>query len=78
MVYFDPEMLEEHMAKAPPSYTMKARNPAKSLTFGGNVINFGLVGGPSFVSDLDRGRRAGDYEDLRNLGYRPDPCRNTR
>ena len=67
MVRFDPAMIKQHMAKAPPSYVMKARNPAKSLTFGGNVINFGLVGGPSFVSDLDRGRRSGDYEDFRNF-----------
>ena len=67
LVRFDPAMIEEHMAKAPSSYTMQARNRAKSLTFGGNVINFGLVSGPSFVSDLDRGRRAGDYEDFRNF-----------
>ena len=67
MVRFDPAMVEEHMAKAPPSYTVKARNPGKSLAFGGNVVNFALVGGPSFVSDLDRGRRAGDYEDFRNF-----------
>ena len=67
MVRFDPSMVEEYVAKAPPSYTVQARNPAKSPTFGGNVINFGLVGGPSFVSDLDRGRRAGDYEDFRNF-----------
>ena len=67
MVRFDPGMVEEYVAKAPPSYTVQARNPAKSPTFGGNVINFGLVGGPSFVSDLDRGRRAGDYEDFRNF-----------
>ena len=67
LVRFDPAMIEEYMAKAPPSYTVKARNAAKSLTFGGNVINFGLVGGPSFVSDLDRGRRAGDYEDFRKF-----------
>ena len=64
MVRFDSDMIEEYMALAPSSYTIKARNPSKSLTFGGNVINFGLVGGPSFVSDLDRGRRAGDYEDV--------------
>ena len=67
MVRFDPAMIEEHMAKAPPSFTIRARNPSKSLAYGGNVINFGLVGGPSFVSDLDRGRRAGDYEDFRNF-----------
>ena len=67
MVRFDPEMIAEYMAKAPPRYSVKARNHAKTLDFGGNVINFGLVGGPSFVSDLDRGRRAGDYEDFRNF-----------
>ena len=67
MVRFDPAMVEEHMAKAPPGFAVAARNPAKSLTLGGNVINFGLVAGPSFVSDLDRGRRAGDYEDFRNF-----------
>ena len=67
MVRFDPEMVEEHMAKAPRAYSVRARNPGKSLTFGGDVINFGLVAGPSFVSDLDRGRRAGDYEDFRNF-----------
>ena len=67
MVRFDPAMIEQLMALAPSSYAIRARNPAKSLAFGGNVINFGLVGGPSFVSDLDRGRRAGDYEDFRNF-----------
>ena len=67
MVRFDPGMIEEYMALAPASYSIKARNASKSLTFGGNVINFALVGGPSFVSDLDRGRRAGDYEDFRNF-----------
>ena len=67
MVRFDPDMIAEQMAKAPPSFTVEARNPAKTLAFGGNIINFGLVGGPSFVSDLDRGRRAGDYDDFRNF-----------
>ena len=45
MVRFDPAMIEAYMALAPPSYAIQARNPAKSLAFGGNVINFGLVGG---------------------------------
>ena len=40
MVRFDSDMIEEYVALAPPSYTIKARNPTKSLTFGGNVINF--------------------------------------
>ena len=57
MVRFDPLMVEEHMALAPSRFTIRARNPAKSITLGGNHINFFPVGGPSFVSDTDRGRR---------------------
>ena len=34
---------------------------------GGGNINFATVGGPSFVSDLDNGRRSGTIEDLRNF-----------
>ncbi len=64
MVRCDPGMVEEHMALAPSSFTIKARNPARSITIGGNHVNFGPVGGPSFVSDLDRGRRAGSYEEM--------------
>jgi len=64
MVYFDPDYIEDALKTARPSYVMAARNPAKSVTVGGNNINFGPVGGPSFVSDLDRGRRAGTYAEL--------------
>jgi len=34
---------------------------------GGNSTVFGPVGGPAFVSDLDRGKRPGTLEELRNL-----------
>ena len=64
MVRFDPGMVEEYMALAPSHVTIRARNPAKSITLGGNHINFFPVGGPSFVSDTDRGRRAGTYEEM--------------
>jgi len=64
MVRCDPGMLDEYMALAPPSFTITSRNPAKSITVGGNHVNFGPVGGPSFVSDLDRGRRAGTFEEM--------------
>ncbi|MBS38323.1 MAG: methyltransferase [Thiotrichales bacterium] len=66
MVYFDPGYIEEAVAKAPSSFTIHARNPQRSCHIGGNTINFGPVGGPSFTSDLDRGRRSGSYEDLCN------------
>ncbi len=64
MVRCDPGMVAQYMALAPSSFTVKARNPAKSVTIGGNHINFGPVGGPSFVTDLDRGRRAGTFEEM--------------
>lgn len=64
MVRCDPGMVEEYMALAPPMFRIEARNPAKSITVGGNHVNFGPVGGPSFVSDLDRGRRAGTFEEM--------------
>ena len=64
MVRCDPDMVAEFMALAPSSFSIKARNPAKSITLGGNHINFGPVGGPSFVTDLDRGRRAGTFAEM--------------
>ena len=67
MVRFDAAMVEEHMGHAPAEFSMKARDRAKSVVVGGNNVNFYLVGGPSFVSDLDRGRRSGTYEELCDL-----------
>jgi trimethylamine--corrinoid protein Co-methyltransferase len=63
-VRYDPAMVEAHMSRAPAEFTLKARNPAKSLTVGGRHINFHTVGGPSFASDLDRGRRPGTYVEM--------------
>ena len=64
MVRCDPGMVVEFMALAPSSFTLEARNPAKSITIGGNHVNFGPVNGPSFVTDLDRGRRAGTFDEM--------------
>ena len=67
MVRFDPDFVVEAIQTAPSQYRWQARNPAKTVTLGGNHINFAPVGGPSFVSDLDRGRRAGTMEELRDF-----------
>ena len=64
MVYLDPEMVEEVIKTVPPEFTQKARNPRKNVTLGGNHITFYGVGGPAFVSDMDRGRRPGTYAEL--------------
>ncbi len=66
-VWLDREMVLEAVAKAPSQFTLHSRNPAKTLTLGGNHIVFGAVGGPPFITDMDRGRRAGTLADLQNL-----------
>ena len=67
MVKFDEGVIREHIAKAPGEFTLYARNPDKNLVIGGNHINFAPVSGPPNISDLDRGRRPGTYEDQCNL-----------
>ena len=42
-------------------------SPERNLTFGGNHINFGSVASAPNVSDLDKGRRPGNFEDYCNL-----------
>jgi trimethylamine--corrinoid protein Co-methyltransferase len=63
-VRFDPALVEEMMAGLPSEFTIHARDPAKTLTVGGDALLFATVCGPSFVSDLDRGRRAGTLADV--------------
>jgi len=67
MVRFDPALVEEMITGLPSEFTIHARNPDKTVTVGGNSLTFATVCGPSFVSDLDRGRRAGTLEDMRNF-----------
>ncbi|MGB4827086.1 MAG: trimethylamine methyltransferase family protein [Paracoccaceae bacterium] len=66
-VRFDPAMVEEMLKGIPSEFTIHARNPDKTVTVGGNSLTFATVCGPPFVSDLDRGRRAGTLEDMRNF-----------
>ncbi len=63
-VRLDPEHVEALVALAPPEFTLHARNPERNIVFGGTHLVFGAVGGPAFVSDLDRGRRAGNAADF--------------
>ncbi|MFN0172043.1 MAG: trimethylamine methyltransferase family protein [Bryobacteraceae bacterium] len=67
MVYFDPEMIGEYVAKAPSEFTQLARNPENNLLIGGNAVNFAPVYGPPYVLDADRGRREAKLEDFINF-----------
>jgi trimethylamine--corrinoid protein Co-methyltransferase len=64
MVRFDRAMVMEKIAQAPSSFELRARNPAHDLKFGASHHIFSSVGGPAFVSDLDRGRRPGTYAEM--------------
>ena len=67
IVRFDPDLVREKVALAPREFTLRARNPDHDLRFGGNHIVFSSVGGPAFCSDLDNGRRPGNYEEMCNF-----------
>ncbi len=67
MVYFDPEMIREYVAKAPSEFTQIARNPENSLHVGGNSVSFAPVYGPPYVLDIERGRREARLEDFNNF-----------
>jgi trimethylamine---corrinoid protein Co-methyltransferase len=66
-VRFDRAMVTEHVAKVPSEVTLYARNPAHNLVFGGNHINFGSVASAPNCSDMDRGRRPGNFADYCDL-----------
>ncbi len=66
-VRFDPDLIEEMLEGIPSEFTIHARNPEKTVSMGGNSIVFASVCGPSFVSDLDQGRRAGTKTDMENF-----------
>jgi trimethylamine--corrinoid protein Co-methyltransferase len=66
-VWLDHGLVLELLAHAPASFTWQARNPARHVTVGGNVINFAPNGGTVFAANLDIGRRPGLLEDYYNL-----------
>ena len=66
-VRLDPALVEELLQNVPSEFTIHARNPEKTLRVGGNAMVFATTCGPSFVSDLDLGRRAGTQQDMENF-----------
>lgn len=66
-VRFDRGLILEMIASAPSSFTMFARNPARSVEIGGNNLVFAQVASAPFVADRDGGRRVGNREDFRKL-----------
>jgi trimethylamine--corrinoid protein Co-methyltransferase len=67
MVRLGRELIEAQLALAPGRFVLRARNPARHLEVGGDVVNFGPVTGAPHIRDLEGGRRYGDLEAFRNI-----------
>jgi trimethylamine--corrinoid protein Co-methyltransferase len=65
-IRLDPDQVVELVSKAPARFELFARNPERNLIFGDRHLVFGAVGGPAFVTDIDRGRRAGNFADFQD------------
>ena len=64
---FDPGQARALCASAPRTFSMQARNPRRSIEFGGDKLIFAPAYGSPFVSDLAGGRRYGTLEDFENF-----------
>ena len=66
-VRFDPALIEAQIGKAPASFTLHARNPARNVEIGGRSIAYCSVASAPNAADRDGGRRPGRHEDYRNF-----------
>ena len=68
-VRFDPEWILEQVAKAPAQFDLQARNPANTVTIGGDNMVFAPVYGCPFIreGDVRRDAKMADFENLVKL-----------
>ncbi|MCP4490867.1 MAG: trimethylamine methyltransferase family protein [Gammaproteobacteria bacterium] len=66
-VYIDRQHLLKRLESVPSSFTLHARNPARSRQIGGKAVNFTPVASAPNCSDLEGGRRTGSFEDFCNF-----------
>jgi trimethylamine--corrinoid protein Co-methyltransferase len=66
-VRFDRSLVLEKLKSVPSAFTLHARDPARSLRFGDNRVNFATVASAPYAMDLDRGRRDGNFPDYCNF-----------
>jgi len=67
MVRLGRELVAAQLAHAPQRFVLHARNPARHLQVGDNVVNFGPVTGAPNIRDQEGGRRYGDIAGFRNI-----------
>ncbi|MDX1737899.1 MAG: trimethylamine methyltransferase family protein, partial [Alphaproteobacteria bacterium] len=61
------DIIKQALKTAPSSYTLHARNPLHNLDVSQGSINIGSVASAPNVSDIEKGRRAGNHQDYQNL-----------
>ena len=66
-VRFDRSLILSSIQHAPAEFTIHARNPDRNLKMGGRWLAFSTVAGPPNASDLEGGRRSGNFEDYCNF-----------
>jgi trimethylamine---corrinoid protein Co-methyltransferase len=66
-VRIDRSLLMSLVAKAPPEFTLHARNPERTVKVGGKNTVFVPMYGAPYVRDLDNARRYGSLADLNNF-----------
>ena len=66
-VRFDPGLVQSLCKSAPSQFVMHARDPAYSITLGGDHIVLSPAYGPPFVRDREAGRRYATIDDFRNI-----------
>ena len=60
-VRMDEDFVMEMVARAPSSFTITPRNPAREITVGGKHMVFVNVSSPPNAWDMERGKRSGDF-----------------
>ena len=67
LVRIDRALVEQALQSAPSEFVLHGATAETNVTLGGDNIAFVCVGGPPYISDLDRGKRSGTLEDCRNI-----------
>lgn len=66
-VYLSRELVMSQLKTVPSRFTLHSRNPDRNKLIGGNAINFTTVASAPNSSDLEGGRRTGNFEDYCNF-----------
>jgi len=67
MVRIDRGLVAQSLASAPRGFSLHALDPERTVSLAGRGVAFAPTSGPPNIMDIERGRRAGTFEDFCNL-----------